>query len=56
MMSVLWWLPWLTLPLAIGLLRTVTTTADGPTLNRALKGTARLHLLFGLLFAAGLLW
>jgi len=49
------WLPWLTAPLAYQLIRTVSTHADGPTLNRALKGTGRLNLLFGLLFAASLL-
>ena len=49
------WLPWLTAPLAYQLIRTVSTHADGPTLNRALKGTGRLNLIFGLLFAASLL-
>jgi 1,4-dihydroxy-2-naphthoate octaprenyltransferase len=53
--SWLFWLPWLTAPLAYRLIRTVSTHADGPTLNRALKGTGRLNLLFGLLFAASLL-
>ena len=53
--SWLFWLPWLTAPLAYRLVRTVSTHADGPTLNRALKGTGRLNLLFGLLFAASLL-
>ena len=53
--SWLFWLPWLTAPLAYRLIRTVSTHEDGPTLNRALKGTGRLHLLFGLLFAASLL-
>ena len=53
--SWLFWLPWLTAPLAYRLICTVSTHADGPTLNRALKGTGRLHLLFGLLFAASLL-
>jgi 1,4-dihydroxy-2-naphthoate polyprenyltransferase len=47
------WLPWLTLPLAIRATRMVLT-ADGPILNRALKSTGQLHLLFGLLFAASL--
>jgi 1,4-dihydroxy-2-naphthoate polyprenyltransferase len=49
------WLPWLTAPLAYRLIRTVSTHADGPTLNRTLKDTGRLNLLFGLLFAASLL-
>lgn len=48
------WLPWLTLPLAITLIRTVITQ-EGAALNRALGGTGRLHLLFGLLFALSLL-
>lgn len=48
-------LPWLTLPLAVQLWRTITTAEDGPTLNAALAGTARLSLLFSLLLAIGLL-
>ncbi len=47
------WLPWLTLPLAVRLLRRVAS-AQGRGLNAALKETGQLHLLFGLLFAAGL--
>jgi 1,4-dihydroxy-2-naphthoate octaprenyltransferase len=47
-------LPWLTLPLAITLFRTVFAE-QGRVLNRALAGTGRLHLLFGVLFAIGLL-
>lgn len=47
-------LPLLTLPLAIHLVRTVVASIDGPVLNRALKGTGQLHLLFGTLFAIGL--
>ncbi len=46
-------LPWLTLPLAWSLVRTVWTV-EGRPLNRALAGTGRLHLLFGLLFAVAL--
>ncbi len=46
-------LPWLTLPLAVALVRLVWT-AEGRPLNRALSGTGRLHLLFGLLFALAL--
>lgn len=37
------------------LLRAVLNRVDGPSLNAALRGTARLHLIFGLLFAIGLL-
>ncbi|HZU76469.1 MAG TPA: 1,4-dihydroxy-2-naphthoate polyprenyltransferase [Dehalococcoidia bacterium] len=48
------WLPWLTLPLAAPLVRTICTQR-GRALNPALKGTARLHLLIGALFAAALL-
>jgi 1,4-dihydroxy-2-naphthoate octaprenyltransferase len=47
-------LPLATLPLAWPLARVVATSKDGPTLNRALGGTARLLLAFGALFALGL--
>jgi 1,4-dihydroxy-2-naphthoate polyprenyltransferase len=47
-------LPWLSLPLAISLIRTVFREQGRP-LNRALGGTGRLHMLFGLLLAIGLL-
>jgi 1,4-dihydroxy-2-naphthoate octaprenyltransferase len=50
--------PWallalLALPLAVPPIRLVLTET-GPALNRALAGTARLQLVFGLLFALGL--
>ena len=48
-------LPWLTLPLAVKLVRTLATATDGPTLNKTLAGTARLALLFSLLFAVGII-
>jgi 1,4-dihydroxy-2-naphthoate octaprenyltransferase len=48
-------LPLLTAPLAVGLARTLAQATDGPTLNRTLAGTARLGLVFSLLFAAGIL-
>jgi 1,4-dihydroxy-2-naphthoate polyprenyltransferase len=48
-------LPLASLPLAVPLVRLVATETAGPPLNRALKGTGRLHLLFGLLFAVSLL-
>ena len=48
-------LPWLTLPLAVRLARTVRTHADGPTLNEALAQTGMLQLAFGLLLSAGVL-
>ena len=48
------WLPWLTAPLALKLLR-VVLRQEGPPLNPALRDTARLHLFFGVLFAVSLL-
>jgi 1,4-dihydroxy-2-naphthoate polyprenyltransferase len=48
-----WWLPLLSLPLAVWLIRFVVRTTGRP-LNNALKRTGQLHLLFGLLFAAAL--
>jgi 1,4-dihydroxy-2-naphthoate polyprenyltransferase len=48
-------LPWVTAPLAVQLVRTLAQATDGPTLNNTLAGTARLSLLFSLLFAAGIL-
>ena len=47
------WLPWLSLPLGVWLVRFVATTQGRP-LNRALKRTGQLHLAFGLLFALAL--
>jgi 1,4-dihydroxy-2-naphthoate octaprenyltransferase len=47
-------LPVLSLPLASPLLRTVWTFDEPRQLNLVLKGTARLALVFGLLFAVGL--
>jgi 1,4-dihydroxy-2-naphthoate octaprenyltransferase len=48
-------LPWLTLPLAISLVRTVRNRIDGPTLNQALARTGMLQLTFCALLSAGLL-
>jgi 1,4-dihydroxy-2-naphthoate polyprenyltransferase len=48
------WAPWLTIPQAVALFALVATRSDGPSLNRALKGTAQLLLLFSLLFALAL--
>jgi len=48
-------LPLATLPHAARLLRTALMREDGASLNTALESTARLALLFALLFAAGLL-
>ncbi len=47
-------LPLLTAPLAAAVASVVWTHEDGPALNGALRRTARLHALYGLLFAAGL--
>ena len=49
-----WWLPWLSLPLAVALVRRVLRET-GPALNAVLAGTARLHLLYGLLLSAAIL-
>jgi 1,4-dihydroxy-2-naphthoate octaprenyltransferase len=48
-------LPWVTLPLAGRLVRTVSTRTDGPSLNGALAGTGKLLALFSLLLSAGIL-
>jgi 1,4-dihydroxy-2-naphthoate octaprenyltransferase len=50
----LFWLPWATVPLAISLMKVVSHRIDGRSLNVALKGTGRLHLFFGVLFALSL--
>jgi 1,4-dihydroxy-2-naphthoate octaprenyltransferase len=52
--------PWLFLsaaaaPLAVGVVQTVRTHADGPSLNEALARTAKLALVFCLLLCAGVL-
>ncbi|UCE84924.1 MAG: 1,4-dihydroxy-2-naphthoate polyprenyltransferase [Deltaproteobacteria bacterium] len=46
-------LPLLTLPFAIRNARAVFRSTEGPPLNAALQGTARLELAYALLFAAG---
>jgi len=48
-----WWLPLLSLPLGVWLVRYVGQT-EGRPLNQALKRTGQLHLLFGVLFATAL--
>jgi 1,4-dihydroxy-2-naphthoate octaprenyltransferase len=48
-------LPWLTLPLAVPLVRLVRNRADGPSLNGALAQTGILQLAFCMLLSAGLL-
>lgn len=49
-------LPLLTLPMAVRTARRVLFGPIDAGLNQALKGTGALHLLFGALWAAGLLW
>jgi 1,4-dihydroxy-2-naphthoate octaprenyltransferase len=48
-------LPWLTLPLAAPIVRTVRNHVDGPSLNAALARTGMLQLAFCTLLSAGLL-
>ena len=48
-------LSWGTVPLAVPLLTGFFAANDGPSFNAVLRRTARLHALFGILFAAGLL-
>jgi len=48
-------LPWLTLPIAAQVVRTVRNRTDGPSLNQALAQTGMLQLAFCMLLAAGLL-
>ena len=48
-------LPWLTLPLAAGVVRTVRNRTDGASLNGALARTGMLQLAFCVLLSAGLL-
>lgn len=52
--SIWFWLPWLTVPVAIRLTR-VVWKAEGRALNPALAGTARLTLLYGLALTASVL-
>ena len=47
--------PWLALPLAVPIVRTVRTRTDGPSLNGALARTGALQLVFCMLLSAGLL-
>ena len=48
-------LPWLTIVLAAGVVRTVRNRTDGPSLNQALAQTGMLQLAFCMLLSAGLL-
>jgi 1,4-dihydroxy-2-naphthoate polyprenyltransferase len=53
MIGAWWWLPVLSLPLGVWLVRFVSRTQGRP-LNQALKRTGQLHLVFGILFALAL--
>lgn len=53
-MSLWWWLPWLSLPLALPLLQKLRSE-QGRALNPVLGGTARLSLVYSLLFAGSIL-
>jgi 1,4-dihydroxy-2-naphthoate octaprenyltransferase len=48
-------LPWLSLPLAVRLVRKVAARTDGPSLNEALAQSGMLQLAFCTLLGAGLL-
>ncbi len=48
-------LPWLTLPVAASIVRTVRNRTDGPSLNQALAQTGLLQLAFCTVLSAGLL-
>jgi 1,4-dihydroxy-2-naphthoate polyprenyltransferase len=48
-------LSWLVAPIGLRLVATIREHTDGPTLNRALAGTAMMELLFCLLLSAGIL-
>ncbi len=48
-------LPFLAIPLAAPIVRTVRTRTDGPSLNEALARTGQLELLFCVLLSAGIL-
>jgi 1,4-dihydroxy-2-naphthoate octaprenyltransferase len=48
-------LPWLTLPVAAPIVRTVRNHVDGASLNQALAQTGLLQLSFCTLLAAGIL-
>lgn len=47
-------LPWLTIPLAVGAVRTIAGGLDGRELNPMLGRSGKLQLLYGVLFAVGL--
>lgn len=45
------WLPWLSVPLALGLVREARTATEGPQFLKLLVHTVRLNLAYGVLFA-----
>jgi 1,4-dihydroxy-2-naphthoate polyprenyltransferase len=54
-LSNMFWLPWLSAPLAYALARDLMATRDGPVFNRLLARAAQLNLVFGALFAGSLI-
>ncbi len=46
------WLPWIASPMMVGLIRTAMRERDAAGLNRLLRHTAQLHLVFSVLLAA----
>lgn len=55
-LSNMFWLPFLSLPLAIRLVRTLYSGTSGRALNPVLKQTGQLELLYGLLFSLALIF
>ena len=49
-----WLAPFLVLPQAVAVARKVWQSTERPDLHQALRGTAQLHLRFGLLLSAAL--
>lgn len=47
------WLPWLALPIAIGIIRSIWRTEPSRAYNRILEKTALLHVTFGVLLGLG---
>lgn len=54
LLSAWWWLPWLSLPFALALMRRIYRDT-GAALNQGLARTAQLHLVFGCLLALSIL-
>jgi 1,4-dihydroxy-2-naphthoate octaprenyltransferase len=49
------WLPWLSVPFALGILREVNSVREGPAFNRLLARVSQLNLLYAILFALSFL-